>query len=188
LFSVLLLISGTALAETFTFSYVGSVFSLTGTLTANSNGDGTYTAVGGSGLLSYSSNPAGFTVNLYPIPSADVPATVRTGDGTDLIGLDNLLLPSSTPMLDVDGLIFGSGSFIPPPSGHISGLGFNIYYSGGTYQSFAAGPDNLGHNQYAGDTGTFTLVDAPEPGVVSLLLTMLAGIVCLTGVFKKKLA
>jgi len=177
------------MAETFDFSYLGSVYDLSGTLIANSNGDGTYTAVGGSGLLTYLANPTGFTVNLYPIPPADVPATVRTGDGTDQIGLDNLLLPSSTPMLDVYGLIFGSGTFIPPPgTGHISGLGINLYYQGGTYRSFASGPDNLGNNQYQGDSGTFSLVDVPEPGAFSLLVTMLASVMGLVALVKKRVA
>ena len=180
--------SSVASADIFTWSYSGSEFSASGTLQATSNGDGTYTAVDGAGVLNYSANPGGLAVTLYPIPPADVPATVRTGSGTDLIGLDNLLSPTGTPMLDVEGIIFGSGVFNPPPGGTISGVGFNVYYTGGTYQSFGAGIDNLGERVYAGDSGTFTLAAVPEPGATALLIAMLSGVVGLAGVVKNKLS
>ena len=180
-----LLLSGVALADTtnFTFSYVGSYFSVNnGSLVAQNNGNGSFTALSGTGTLTYGTNPVNsYTVSLYPIPGAPTPITVRTSDGTDLIGLDNQLFPTSAPMLYVYGLIFEFGA--TPLQAAI-----NIYFDG-SYKSFASGHDALGNVIYDGDSGgVFTLTDVPEASTMSLLITMLSGVVGLAGIRRKKLA
>lgn len=80
----LALLSVAAKADTFNFSAVGSGFSASGTLTATSNGNGSYTinGVNGTGISGPVADP-----NYYTSP-------------------DNQLFPSAARMLDVSGFDF----------------------------------------------------------------------------------
>jgi len=197
--ALLTLLSTAAMADVeFNFDYTGSYFSATGTLDLNGSG----LATSGTGTLTYGSTSTAITLYGIDNPPSGV-ITARTSGGTDLIGLDNQVFPGSTPLLDVDGLIFWMGNV--PPSGGLSQFGnvnlnpaggFNIYYSQGAYQAFGANGSGL----YAGDSGSFALglvgevaplsvpLSIPEPGVASLLITMLAGIGGLAGVLRKRRA
>jgi hypothetical protein len=169
--AVLLLISGAAMADNFTWSYSGSQFSATGTVQATPNGDGTFTAISGTGTLAYGTNT--YTLD-FLIPNPDAPGydTIHgypdTG-GADLIW-DNQLVPVSSGLFkaDDDGLAFdvlGTGSAFNPWDGQAA------LFGGGGVQV---------------DNGTFQADEAPvpEPSGVCLLISVLAG----TLLLKKKLA
>jgi hypothetical protein len=113
-----------------------------------------------------------------------------------LNGLDNLVFPGSSPLIDGFGLIFWTGNTPPtaaladtsdihPNFGNVGG--FAIYSDGGnTYSSSGASGSFYDYQDY----GSFTLTPAvatPEPGGVSLLVTMLAGLVGLVAVGQLRL-
>ena len=79
LLSLCLLALGTAAADTFNFTYTGSLYSGSGTLFATNNGNGSYTATSGSGFFD------GFLISLIANPNApnysnspSVPFTMMT--------------------------------------------------------------------------------------------------------------
>jgi hypothetical protein len=149
----------------FDFSYSdpsGNIGS--GQLTANPNGNGSYTAVSGSFNWT-----AGAYIGSYALlPNPDAPGvTTAHGhhypDGTDLI-YDNQLFPGSNPSLNGNGLVF---------EGVSSGQGYAINLWGNwanNYELFVVGSDHPQYGPaYGGGSFTLTAVAVPEP------TTMLAG-------------
>ncbi len=138
----------------FDFTDSGSGFTITGTLTATDNGDGSFTAVSGTGVWNSLSPFPNEIVTLSPNPNGT--ATYSTPDGAMVI--DNQLFPGQTTLLDFYGLWFT-----------FPGHGLNIFsspgvpchtwtYNGSTYD-------------FGNDSSTFSLSASPEPSTVVLLVT-----------------
>jgi len=163
-----------ALAQTtYDFTYTGGYFTATGSLDVNGSG----LATSGSGTMTWDGGADTSAITLFPLnsvmeanPGSD---GVRVNGGTDLNGLDNLVFPSSNPLLDGYGLIFWMGNTAPtaalldtssihPNFGNVGGFAIGgdcAWACGGTYSSFGAdGSLDL----YASDLGTFTLTPAPS--------------------------
>jgi hypothetical protein len=134
-----------------------------GSLTASPNGDGSYTIV--SGTFALSAGPfAGADASFVSYPNGGV--AVLYG-GTDFIGVDDLLFPSGTAYVDGDGPIFNDASY--PRSGG-TGLAFNLYYNGSSYELLFNGYNNQPWaTSYSGGTLRLNAVPVPEP------TTMVAG-------------
>lgn len=81
-----LLALGTAVADTFNFTYSGSLYSGSGTLVATNNGNGSFTATSGSGFFD------GFLISLIANPSA--PNFRNSPSGA--FYYDDLLFPKSS--------------------------------------------------------------------------------------------
>ncbi len=152
---LLSLVAGAAHAQTFVFSYSGVGVSGSGTLTANQIAPGEYvvvagtdTAIGGgvSGVLSLIVNP-------------NSPNELYSPSGYFLF--DNVLLPSSDPLITNGGLLFGDGT-------------------GGEVNLYSNGPDAYVDYDNTGFNVAINLdpSPAPEPATFALLATGLAGLVC----------
>lgn len=95
------LASGQAMAnQIFAFSFTGATASGFGTLTAVVNGDGSFTAISGSGTETV--NGATDTLNLIFNPNGKDLATSASG----AFFFDNQLLPSTDPFIANGGLLF----------------------------------------------------------------------------------
>jgi hypothetical protein len=166
LLAVCLMVPCIAQADGFTFQYTGGSSSASGELSATANGDGSFTAVSGSGLYS------GFTfvdvpITLYANPIAPAEAISPSG----AIGYDNQLFPSggAAGLISYWGLLFTMADTSE----------VNIYQGGSTFDSYAGYLPSVGS-----DTGTFTLTAVPEPGSILLMGTLLLGV---AGALKRKL-
>jgi hypothetical protein len=161
----------------FTYQFTGTVASqnqinVSGVLDAVSNGDGTFTAVSGSGILDV--NGITYGLALYPNPIAPGVCSNCGGLGFDI---DNQLLPAGDPMLTSWGLLFAFTGSSPNSS-----VALNIWGN-------APSSPYTSYLQFSGiqQDGSFTLTSVPEPGAVSMLVSMLAGLAGLAGVLKRRL-
>jgi hypothetical protein len=140
-----------ASAGTFVYTYTGNNDGLfaTGALTGDLVAPGEYFLTGGTIFLTGA--PAGLNGSGYLV--SPPPQPFQVGGGTQLIGLDNLLLPNSDPQLTADGgLAFRMGS----------GLGIGIWANGPS--SYAA----FGGNWQLYDSGKFAASATPEPSTITL--------------------
>ena len=141
---------------TFSFTNTGATFSAFGTITADDNGDGSFTAISASGFFN---NDA---IILIP------------GSGTSPSGqftFDNLLFPAGDPLLDGSGLLF---------SDTITGDEINVWGNGpspapySTWEWSSSGGYFLQDNNAA-----FSLTEVPEPATWTMLgvsLIFMAGL------------
>jgi hypothetical protein len=176
-----------AMADTtFDFSFIptaGTDLSASGTLLGHPNGDGTYTAVSGTGTITYGTNTYAMSLFANPTPPGTSQAygfTYESGNYT--FTFDDQLFPSS-PVSPVDtwGLLFSTTG---APSAATAVNIYNNTQDPGGDQAFLI---------YSNDVENGTLVlsqvsSVPEPGALSLLFTMLAGVGGLAGVLRKKLS
>jgi hypothetical protein len=127
----------------FNFTDIGVGVVSSGTLNATANGDGTFTAISGSGTF----NGIAITLILNPTPPNQ--ATSPTG----FFFYDNQLLPANNPLILNGGLLFSLAS---GPAAEL-----NIYSTArGQYTTYT----NDGFNV----SSAFALAEAPEPGSLVL--------------------
>jgi hypothetical protein len=139
------------------FSFSGGGISGSGTLTAESNGDGTYTAISSTGTITGAPDGVSDLGTLVPNPNA--PGV----DFADGISFDNQLLVGENPLLNDNGLMWIS-----------NGVYANLYNRGGTYY-YLDSVEYLGGNG-TGTAVSFTLSSVPEPSSL-----VLAGTAALAG-------
>jgi hypothetical protein len=131
------------------FTYVGDGgHQASGTLVGADNGDGTFTAVSGSGQYD------GFAIVLIPNPTP--PAQVTSPSG--YFYYDNLMMPGQNPLLTLGGLLFSIND------GGATEL--NIYGNG----PYPANPYTAYLNNGVNDNGRLDLSLVPEPSTLSLTL------------------
>ncbi|WP_213807217.1 PEP-CTERM sorting domain-containing protein [Granulicella sp. dw_53] len=139
--SGLLLLPAAAQADTFNFNAIGSGggFSGSGVLTASNNGDGSYTinAMSGSGITG-----------------------LIAADG--FFGNDNLLFPTASRLLDVNGFAFTQV---------LAGVTYsvNIFSTVAGYEAISLGSDGDFEDAPVTFTLTNTSAVAPEPSSLFLL-------------------
>ena len=167
--TLLLLISGAAMADSwfFDFTTVDVGIRSYGNLYGISNGNGTFTIT--SGTIHDNILIADGVIVANPAPGTEVSISP-----SGYFNYDNQLMPTANPLVDNAGLLF-----------LVRGIEVNIFSNGPgplTYVRY----DNTGLN--VGDT--FSIVSTPEPGAVSMLVTMLAGLAGLAAVvvLRRKLA
>jgi PEP-CTERM motif len=136
----------------YSFSYISNDLQhhANGDLTATDNGDGTYTAISGSGF--YDS----FAITLIPNPIAPTAAYSPTG----YFYYDDLIIPGQNPVITNPGLLFSirdNGS-----------TELNIYTVGLVYVEYL----NNGSN----GNGSFETAAVPEPATALLAFTGIVGI------------
>jgi hypothetical protein len=161
-----LLSLGPAVADTvFDFTFVG-MYTGSGTLTAVDNGNGSYTAVSGTG--SYDD----LAITLVADPAAPNPFDLTVGNSD--FTYDNLLFPMAASVLDGWGLLFSFDNPVNP--------------LGATYVNFCGtiacdGVDNtysalLNDANYTVDDATFDIHEdaVPEPSTLSVLGLCLVGL------------
>jgi hypothetical protein len=135
----------------------------TGTLYTAANGGGSDTVTGGTFHLT-AGQYAGGVFSLVQNPNAPGSAVISLYGG-DNLGIDNQLYPNSTPLVNINGLLFNDPNF-PRPVG--VGLAVNIYYDSGSYHLLFDGYQYQPYFQDIGG-GTMSLAPVPEP------TTMIAG-------------
>lgn len=152
-FAALLFAATPAMAsQIFYFSFAGNSVSGSGTLNAEANGDGTFTAVSGGGTQTI----GGVTDHLTLIfnPNGEFIASSPSG----LLAFDNQLFPANSPMLSDAGLLFQSFA-----------QEVNLYSNGGGYEYFRQGG-------FPAEAITFALSDAPTGTVPEPTSVLLLGI------------
>lgn len=171
LLSVCLLALGTAAADTFDFTYTGSLYSASGTLTATANGDGSFTATSGTGLYN------GQAISLIANPGGTSMTSVTLGYVN--YSYDDQLFPvSASPyVLDGDGLLFSFD--IGGPGGATA-----VNICGSSNCTFNANPltpygSILNGSSTVTDSGKFTLKAVPEPSAAAFLGLALFGLMSL---------
>lgn len=123
----------------------------TANLVATDNGNGTFTAISGSGFYD------GFAITLIPNPNAPGTAYSPTG----YFYYDDLIIPNQIPVVTNPGLLFAIND-----NGSTE---LNIFSEGTVYIAYL----NNGSN----GNGSFAGTETPEPATVPLTLIGLAGIV-----------
>jgi hypothetical protein len=171
-----------AMADTWSFSYtslVGDPISVSGSgtfTTGTPYGDGWLPITSITGTT----NSAGDITGLYG-PSVDPPNSVNTGT----FQYDNAFSPVGDPLTN-NGLLFNVSDALFSPINVFGGAGA----SGGDYEySYGQTAVVNGVAGYYSEPVSFSagLVSTPEPGVMSLLFAMLAGVGGVAGVLRKKL-
>jgi hypothetical protein len=139
----------------FIFSFTSNDGTTTafGTLNATANGDGTFTAISGTGTEA----SAGYTGGISLIANPSPPGSTSSPSG--FFTYDDQLLPGQNPLITNGGLLFS-------PTGSAAFTELNIFSNGpgpGTYTLY----DNTGFNL----NGNFSLsqVVVPEPASLTLL-------------------
>jgi hypothetical protein len=166
-------LANTAHAETFDLSFSGGGFVGSGTVTATSNGDGTFTATGGAFTFSLG-DTAGQTYYLDPIPaggSSVTLANIQDSGGVNLT-VDDILGPGYISNADDGALMFSfpaqSGNINPTP-GDVIALYQN---SDGSYGFLGAGVDfSSPGTQYITENGTGSVEEAPEPSIYAMMFS-----------------
>jgi len=144
------------------FSFSGNGVSGGGTLLAEDNGDGTYTAVSGSGTVN--------GVALSLIANPDAPDYSISASGYFVY--DNLLFPTQSPLLSSPGLLFST----------LGGI-----YGGTEANIFSTGPSSY---LYYENSGGYTPISfslnphaIPEPTSMAMLAI---GILSLGKVYRRR--
>ncbi len=150
----------------FSFSYAGTI----GTGPVSGAGFLFGTEIGSSGtyLLTsgYGYSPEGGDLTLLP---ANYPSGVYADANGDYLQSDNLLTPSSNPILTDNGLVF-AGTTPPLPAGYqyIGIWGGNLWGSGGGYYYFnswsANGPVDFNASPYSVSFAVANLGAVPAAG------------------------
>jgi hypothetical protein len=167
-------ITPAALADSFSYDFVGSGLdaALTFTATPNASAPG-FTITGVSGTISAGTDiPLTVTFNTATgdtsgpgtaslLPDINVPCGFNCGNGYNTIGsiqFDQQLFPGNRPDLDFGGVAF-----------EINGLIINVYGVGSGYQWTDSG-------NYVNSTNLSQPIMAPEPSSLLLLSTGLLGL------------
>jgi hypothetical protein len=158
----LLSIGFSARADQFNFTYVGSNSSATGYLVANSNGDGSFTAISGAGTYT---NPliGQRNINLVANPNGPSGTADARYPGGVVFSYDDQLFPGlpDPRKLDGNGLVFNVDA--DPTNG------WNIFGDGASYEGFYG-------NWLYSDHGSLEIVATPEPASILLLGCCLLGL------------
>jgi len=172
---------GQAYAD-YSFTFNNNQYGATGTLTTADNGNGTFTVIGGYVTGTGSSN-TGVVYSLVSTQNGSVNGRVQTDSNNnnvplfkDAIGtnidFDNLLMPSSKPILTSNGLLFASSVGIQGQEQDI-----NFYATGASaYKAF-------GDPGYYTVDGTVSATPTPIPAAAFLFGSGLFG---LFGLKKRK--
>jgi len=166
LVAVLFSFAGNAKATPLTFNLdvIGSDFSFAAELQATSNGDGSYTAISGSGQFGSSGLFANQVITLTPNPNA--PSYISVANGSWLF--DNQLLPDSV-LLTAYGVNFsftdsGNDYYVAP---WLNSTGPNTYLTAIILQDGSS--PSISSDLVTGENSFVTLTAAvPEPSTYAL--------------------
>jgi hypothetical protein len=177
--ALVIAVQARATLTTFDFTYSGDSGGNAGlgTLTAQANGNGSYTILSGSFDLTAGAF-AGANGTFVQNPNGPVAGSwdQRVYGGTVFGGMDNQLYPSGPAYFDLGGPLFNDPNYGPITAiingnsvvGY--GLAFNLYYDGSSYDLLVNGFGNTPWaNNYSGGAVTLTRVPVPEAS------TMVAG-------------
>jgi hypothetical protein len=184
--AVALSLADQAGASLFDITYSGGGISGSGEITATPNGNGSYTAIGGT--FTVSSGPyAGAAATVVPLTAPWGPQVGFSGNvflaygGTDLFPVDNLVYPGQTSLLtqggssfagNNGGLAFNDPNFVGPGG---KGLAFVIYANAGGPGGYGIIFNGVNNQPYAAeyDGGTVTLNAVPVPEPTTLMACLL---------------
>jgi hypothetical protein len=142
---------------TFSFTNTGATFSAFGTITANDNGDGSFTAISASGFFN---NDA-----IVLIPGSGI-------SPSGAFNFDNLMFPGGDPLLD------GSGGLLF--SDTVTGAEINVWSNGPSPAPYSTWEFLSASGYFLQDNNsTFDLTEVPEPATWTLLglsLALMAGV------------
>ena len=144
-----------ATLQTFAFSFVSGSVVATGVLVATANGDGSFTAIRGGGILS----GAGTSGALTLVPNPNPPGTQRSGS---YFFYDDQLFPGAVRSVDYDGLLFNL------PNGYQAALYTTdpSATAASVFRLVEGTPAGVDVSRY--DAPAFTLTAAPEPATWTL--------------------
>jgi hypothetical protein len=168
---MLVALAPAALADSFTYSYIGSNgIAATGTLTGDLIAGGGGALEITSGTISVSNAPVSGDGSLLLNPNSSSVSTSPLG----AFYYDNVLYPGQDPLLDIDGLLFAIGSSTGTTEINLWGNGKGNPYSFWEFQD--------GH-YILSDQGSFADPPVPEPPSLILFGVGLAGAV---GLLRRK--
>jgi hypothetical protein len=137
--------------QIFDFTFSGPTASGFGTLHTTDNGDGSFTAISGSGT-----ETVGTTTDTLTLIFNSA-GTARNSSPSTVFNFDNQLFPSANPFISNGGLLFSSST-----------QEVNLFSNGpGSYQ--------FGQQNRFNEATTFTLTAVPEPTTFALLSLGLLG-------------
>ena len=169
---------------TYNLNVLGADFSFAATLQASNNGDGSFTAVSGSGQFGNSGLFANDLITLTPNSNAPSVINIITPGEMDWF-YDNQLYPDTT-LLNYNGLSFsfsdsGTNWYLCP---YLSSTGPNIYLTSVLTQNgmLLSGSSALSY----GEISIITLTEpVPEPSIYALLGM---GALALINAYRRKVA